>query len=93
MSDREIPGGKESETRGLAVDGAGMKSILSSVPELSASNESKEMALLRDSFFDRLPDECKAESVKTAWQVLWLRAAAFLSPSQMNQLGKAFLYD
>jgi GTP pyrophosphokinase len=97
MSDRESGGvfaDKEAgrEMPGLAVDGEGMKSILESVPELSSGSESKEMANLRDSFFSQLPDECKTESVRTAWQVLWLKAVAFLSSSQMNQLGKAFLY-
>jgi GTP pyrophosphokinase len=69
-----------------------MKSILSSVPELSANKESKEMSLLRDSFFDRLPDDCKTESVKNAWQELWAKAVTYLSSSQIGQMGKAFLY-
>jgi GTP pyrophosphokinase len=69
-----------------------MKSILNSVPELSANNEPKEMSQLRDSFFARLPDNCKTESVKNAWHELWAKTAAYLSSSQLTQVGKAFLY-
>ncbi|MDR1048484.1 MAG: bifunctional (p)ppGpp synthetase/guanosine-3',5'-bis(diphosphate) 3'-pyrophosphohydrolase, partial [Synergistaceae bacterium] len=76
----------------LAMDNAGMKSILDSVPELSANREPKEMSQLRDSFFQRLPDDCKTESVKTAWRSLCSKVVVYLSPSQMNQLGKAFLF-
>ena len=76
----------------LAVGNAEMKSILTSVPELSANNESREMSHLRDTFFAQLPDDSKAESVKTAWQELWSKAVMYLSSAQLNQLGKAFLY-
>ncbi|MDR1376272.1 MAG: bifunctional (p)ppGpp synthetase/guanosine-3',5'-bis(diphosphate) 3'-pyrophosphohydrolase, partial [Synergistaceae bacterium] len=50
------------------------------------------MSLLRDSFFLRLPDECRTESVKNAWQELWAKTVTYLSSSQIGQLGKAFLY-
>ncbi|MDR2180827.1 MAG: bifunctional (p)ppGpp synthetase/guanosine-3',5'-bis(diphosphate) 3'-pyrophosphohydrolase [Synergistaceae bacterium] len=50
------------------------------------------MSLLRDSFFVRLPDECRTESVKNAWQELWAKALTYLSSSQIGQVGKAFLY-
>jgi GTP pyrophosphokinase len=60
--------------------------------ELSSASESKEMSLLRDSFFVRLPDECRTESVKNAWQELWAKALTYLSSSQIGQVGKAFLY-
>ena len=81
-----------SETTKLQADNVEMKSILNSVPEISASNEPREMSHLRDVFYERLPEECRTESVKTAWQELWAKAVVYLSPSQMNQLGKAFLY-
>ena len=80
------------ELSDLKASNAEIKSILNSVPELSSNNESKEMALLRDSLFVQLPEECKAESVKNAWQELWSKAVAYLSSSQMNNLGKAFLF-
>lgn len=76
----------------LKAGNAEMKSILSSVPELSANKEPKEMSLLRDSFYDQLPEDSRSESVRTAWQELWSRSVTYLSPSQMNRLGKAFLF-
>lgn len=79
-------------TAALNADNSEMKSILNSVPELRNNNESREMSLLRDSFYDKLPEESRTESVKTAWQELWSRGVVYLSPSQMNQLGKAFLF-
>ncbi len=89
-----MPGrGDAGEERiALNADNSEMKSILNSVPELMNSNESREMSLLRDSFYDRLPGESKTESVRTVWQELWSRAVTYLSSSQMNSLGKALLF-
>ncbi|GHS89543.1 GTP diphosphokinase [Synergistales bacterium] len=67
-------------------------SILNSVPSIESNDESKEMAHIRDDFYSQLPEPCKTESVKTAWQSLWSKTFIYLSPSQMNQLGKAFIY-
>jgi GTP pyrophosphokinase len=75
----------------LAASSAEMRSILSSVPTLSSNNEAAEMHRLRDSFFDRLPDACRTSSVKNAWQDLWAKTV-YLSPSQLNRLGKALIY-
>lgn len=80
------------ETVDLKVTNAEMKSILDSVPEISSNDELKELLTLRDSFYDQLPEECKAEVVKTVWHELWGRGGTYLSPSQMNSLGKAFLF-
>jgi GTP pyrophosphokinase len=76
---------------GLETGRAAIKSILNSVPALSMENEPREMFQLRNSFFACLPDESKLESVRNVWQELWARAVAYLSPSQMNLLGEAFL--
>ena len=76
----------------LCADNEAMKAILSSVPELSGSDEQREMAQLRDSFLDRLPEPCRVESVRAAWRELWSKALTFLSSSQMHRLGKAFVF-
>jgi GTP pyrophosphokinase len=65
---------------------------IASTSELLSANEPKEMSLLRDSFFNRLPDECRTETVKNAWQELWAKAVTYLSSSQIDQVGRAFLY-
>ena len=52
----------------------------------------EDLSVLRDSFFDQLPDECKAESVKTVWQDLCSKVSAYLPESQIIQLGKAFVF-
>ncbi|GHS98758.1 GTP diphosphokinase [Synergistales bacterium] len=67
-------------------------SILNSVPSIVGSDEPKEMAHIRDDFYDQLPEGCKMESVKTAWQSLWSKTFIYFSPSQMNHMGKAFIY-
>ena len=83
---------KDFIVNGLNASSAEMTSILQSVPELSANNELRDIFDLRDSFFDQIPDECKAESVKTAWNVLWSKVVTYLPPSKVNLLGKAFLF-
>ena len=76
----------------LRADNEAMKAILSSVPELSGSDEQREMAQLRDSFLEQLPEQCRVESVRAAWRELWAKALTFLSSSQMHRLGKAFVF-
>ncbi len=76
----------------LCADNEAMKAILSSVPELSGSDEQREMAQLRDSFLEQLPEPCRVESVRAAWRELWSKALTFLSSSQMHRLGKAFVF-
>ena len=76
----------------LRADNEAMKAILSSVPELSGSDEQREMAQLRDSFLEQLPEQCRVESVRAAWRELWAKALTFLSSSQMHRLGKAFIF-
>ena len=77
---------------GLRADNEAMKAILSSVPELFGNDEQREMAQLRDSFLDQLPDSCRTESVRAAWRELWAKVLAFFSSSQMHRLGKAFVF-
>ena len=76
----------------LRADNEAMRAILSSVPELSGSDEQREMAQLRDSFLEQLPEQCRVESVRAAWRELWSKALTFLSSSQMHRLGKAFVF-
>lgn len=78
--------------KGLFSDDEAMKAILSCVPELSGNDEHREMALLRDSFLEQLPAQCRTESVRTAWRELWAKALTFFSSSQMHRLGKAFVF-
>lgn len=78
--------------KGLFSDNEAMKAILSCVPELSGNDEHREMALLRDSFLEQLPEQCRTESVRTAWRELWAKALTFFSSSQMHRLGKAFVF-
>jgi len=59
---------------------------------INKENLKDNLAELRDSFFDQLPDECKAESVKTAWQDLWSKVLIYLPQPQVTQLGKALLF-
>ncbi len=76
----------------LFADNDAMKSILDSVPEIMGNDELKEMAVLRNSFFDKLPEKCRTESVNALWRELWSKCLSSLSPSQMNMLGKAFVF-
>ncbi|MDR2527510.1 MAG: bifunctional (p)ppGpp synthetase/guanosine-3',5'-bis(diphosphate) 3'-pyrophosphohydrolase [Synergistaceae bacterium] len=76
---------------GLTAGSAEMKSILRSVPVLSPNNEAMEIHRLRDSFFGRLPEAIRTDSVRNAWQDLWAKAI-YLSVHQLSQLGKAFTY-
>ncbi|MDR1731057.1 MAG: bifunctional (p)ppGpp synthetase/guanosine-3',5'-bis(diphosphate) 3'-pyrophosphohydrolase [Synergistaceae bacterium] len=78
---------------GLRADNAEMKSILNSVPELSCSGESREMASLRDAFYAQLPETSRMESVRTAWQELWAKSFLYLPSEQMNLLGEAFVFS
>ncbi|MDR1741203.1 MAG: bifunctional (p)ppGpp synthetase/guanosine-3',5'-bis(diphosphate) 3'-pyrophosphohydrolase [Synergistaceae bacterium] len=57
-----------------------------------AGDEHMDLSAVRDSLFDQLPDECKTESVKTAWRLLWSRAVSYQAAERMNDLGKAMLY-
>ncbi|NLL36593.1 MAG: bifunctional (p)ppGpp synthetase/guanosine-3',5'-bis(diphosphate) 3'-pyrophosphohydrolase [Fretibacterium sp.] len=50
------------------------------------------MARLRDSFFVELPEQSRTDAVNTAWRELWSKCLTSFSPSQMNQLGKAFVF-
>ncbi|MDR1874746.1 MAG: bifunctional (p)ppGpp synthetase/guanosine-3',5'-bis(diphosphate) 3'-pyrophosphohydrolase [Synergistaceae bacterium] len=83
----------DGEWIGLKADKAEIKSILSSVPEISGNTESKAMSSLRDSFYDRLPEISRTESVRTAWQELWARGILYLSSSQIARLGETLIFS
>nr|MBQ6739852.1 bifunctional (p)ppGpp synthetase/guanosine-3',5'-bis(diphosphate) 3'-pyrophosphohydrolase [Synergistaceae bacterium] len=50
------------------------------------------MATLRDAFYSQVPAESQAECVKSVWHELWSKCMTFLSPAQMHQLGRAFVF-
>ena len=77
---------------GLHADRDALRSILNSVPALSGNEDLREMAALRDSFLVQIPRQCLTEAVRTIWQELWSKAMAVLTPSQMHQLGRAFVF-
>ncbi|WP_208873233.1 HD domain-containing protein, partial [Fretibacterium fastidiosum] len=77
---------------GLHADRDALRSILNSVPALSGNEDLREMAALRDSFLVQIPRQCLTEAVRTIWQELWSKAMAVLTPSQMRQLGRAFVF-
>ena len=83
---------EKGDLAGLNASSAEMASILKSVPELSADNELRGINLLRDSFFNRLPEECRAESVKNGWHDLCSKVVTYLPASQVSQLGKALIF-
>ena len=76
----------------IHTDGEAMRSILNSVPALSGNEDLREMAALRDSFLVQIPKQCLTEAVRTIWQELWAKAMSVLTPSQMQQLGKTFVF-
>ena len=69
-----------------------IRSIVKSVPPLSGSEDVKEMATLRDAFYSQVPAESQAECVKSVWHELWSKCMTFLTPAQMHQLGRAFVF-
>ena len=77
---------------GLHADRDALRSILNSVPALSGNEDLREMAALRDSFLVQIPRQCLTEAVRTIWQELWSKAMGVLTPSQMRQLGRAFVF-
>ena len=77
---------------GIHADRDALRSILNSVPALSGNEDLREMAALRDSFLVQIPKQCLTEAVRTIWQELWSKAMAVLTPSQMHQLGRAFVF-
>ncbi|MBR1671366.1 MAG: bifunctional (p)ppGpp synthetase/guanosine-3',5'-bis(diphosphate) 3'-pyrophosphohydrolase [Fretibacterium sp.] len=70
-----------------------MRSILNSVPSLLGNEDLREMSALRDSFMAQVPEQSVTETVRTLWQNLWARAMVSLTPSQMQRLGKAFVFS
>ncbi|MBR0044890.1 MAG: bifunctional (p)ppGpp synthetase/guanosine-3',5'-bis(diphosphate) 3'-pyrophosphohydrolase, partial [Synergistaceae bacterium] len=75
-----------------ALNAEEIRSIVKSVPSLSGSEDVKEMATLRDAFYSQVPAESQAECVKSVWHELWSKCMTFLSPAQMHQLGRAFVF-
>ena len=73
-------------------DKEAMRSMLSAIPTLSGNEDQREMAALRDSFLSQVPPQSLTEGVRTCWQELWAKSMAILTPSQMQQLGKAFVF-
>ena len=68
-------------------------SIINSVPSIdTSSNFLREMSSLRDEYFDAIPEQCKKENVRTAWQDLWAKSMLSLNPDQMRRLGSAFVF-
>ena len=75
-----------------ALNAEEIRSIVKSVPPLSGSEDVKEMATLRDAFYSQVPAESQAECVKSVWHELWSKCMTFLTPAQMHQLGRAFVF-
>lgn len=68
-------------------------SIINSVPSIDeSSNFLRDMYVMRDEYFARIPDQSKKDSVRSLWQDLWARAMLSLSPEQMQGLGEAFVF-
>ena len=68
-------------------------SIINSVPSIDeSSNFLRDMYVMRDEYFARIPEQSKKESVRSLWQDLWGRAMLSLSPEQMQGLGEAFVF-
>ncbi|MBR1603048.1 MAG: bifunctional (p)ppGpp synthetase/guanosine-3',5'-bis(diphosphate) 3'-pyrophosphohydrolase [Synergistaceae bacterium] len=47
---------------------------------------------MRDAFYSQVPAESQAECVKSVWHELWSKCMTFLTPAQMHQLGRAFVF-
>ena len=77
----------------IHADSEAMRSILNSVPSLLGNEDLREMSALRDSFMAQVPEQSVTETVRTLWQNLWARAMVSLTPSQMQRLGKAFVFS
>lgn len=67
--------------------------IMDSVPSIDdGSNFLTDMYSLRDDYFNSIPEQCRQECVRTAWQQLWSKAMLSLTPEQMKLLGHAFVF-
>ncbi|MBR0035322.1 MAG: bifunctional (p)ppGpp synthetase/guanosine-3',5'-bis(diphosphate) 3'-pyrophosphohydrolase, partial [Synergistaceae bacterium] len=66
---------------------------MSSVPSIDTSSDFlTEMYALRDNFFNSIPEQCKKECVRTVWQQLWAKSMLSLTPEQLKDLGRAFVF-
>ncbi|MBQ3402245.1 MAG: bifunctional (p)ppGpp synthetase/guanosine-3',5'-bis(diphosphate) 3'-pyrophosphohydrolase [Synergistaceae bacterium] len=70
-------------------------SIINSIPSIedSSTNYLRDMYILRDEYFAKIPEESKVEIVRSAWQELWGKAMLSLTPEQMHRLGDAFVFS
>lgn len=84
--------GRRDSFSDISSDREAMRSILNSVPALQGNEEHRGTAAQRDSFFSQIPENCQTESVRAAWRELWSRALPILTPSQMQCLGRAFVF-
>ena len=67
--------------------------IMDSVPSIDdSSNFLTDMYSLRDDYFNSIPEQSRQECVRTAWQQLWSKAMLSLTPEQMKDLGRAFVF-
>ncbi len=83
----------EEEKGTLETGGQTFSSIINSVPSIDNSSDFlRDMQVLRDEFFERIPENCKTEGVRSVWQELWAKAMLSLTPEQMNKLGETFVF-
>ena len=83
----------EEEKGTLETGGQTFSSIINSVPSIDNSSDFlRDMYVLRDEFFERIPENSKTEGVRSVWQELWAKAMLSLTPEQMNKLGETFVF-
>ena len=88
----ERRGEEERSPLDLHADKAAIRDILNTVPTLMGNEDSREMSALRDSFLAQIPPSSRTNAVRSIWQELWGKALATLTHSQMQGLGRAFVF-
>ena len=65
----------EEEKETLETGGQTFSSIINSVPSIDNSSDFlRDMYVLRDKFFEQIPENSKTEGVRSVWQELWAKA-------------------